>query len=294
MRDGLEPERPTCGHTIDEAIARSRPCVFVSCKHHLFLDVDPETGSIKLNRPDLEGPDQLGKRESCSLDIGDAGGSSLQRTGQLLNVTRERIRQIEGGGMDKLRELAETRAVRDDMIDGPARYHLPIVPSDSDVEYGDVKALRKILDQKFPEPAEWFRPDMGRMGRPMGERTAKLMEALAKGPAMTAALAHAAGYSNTDAASEALARLRASGRVTHLQRGWWGLPGAVMPPEYAAPLPQEKPPVMSSTKSTKRSGLKDLEQQLQKIADFHRKCAKEIESAIVTLVTPAKRKKRAA
>ena len=29
-----------------------RPCPWVSCKHHLFLDVNPETGSIKLNFPD--------------------------------------------------------------------------------------------------------------------------------------------------------------------------------------------------------------------------------------------------
>ena len=31
-----------------------RPCPFVSCKFHLYLDVHPETGSIKLNFPDLE------------------------------------------------------------------------------------------------------------------------------------------------------------------------------------------------------------------------------------------------
>jgi hypothetical protein len=31
-----------------------RPCPFVACKHHLYLDVNPETGSLKLNFPDLE------------------------------------------------------------------------------------------------------------------------------------------------------------------------------------------------------------------------------------------------
>src|SRR5689334_22961695 len=31
-----------------------RPCPFVSCKHHLYLDVSRRTGSIKLNFPDLE------------------------------------------------------------------------------------------------------------------------------------------------------------------------------------------------------------------------------------------------
>ena len=30
-----------------------RPCPYVSCKHHLFIDVSPRTGAIKLNFPDL-------------------------------------------------------------------------------------------------------------------------------------------------------------------------------------------------------------------------------------------------
>ena len=29
-----------------------RPCPFVSCKHHLYLDVSARTGAIKLNFPD--------------------------------------------------------------------------------------------------------------------------------------------------------------------------------------------------------------------------------------------------
>src|SRR5690606_10673395 len=31
-----------------------RPCPYISCKHHLFVDVSPRTGAIKLNFPDLE------------------------------------------------------------------------------------------------------------------------------------------------------------------------------------------------------------------------------------------------
>ena len=28
-----------------------RPCLYVACKYHLYLDVNPETGSIKINFP---------------------------------------------------------------------------------------------------------------------------------------------------------------------------------------------------------------------------------------------------
>jgi hypothetical protein len=67
-----------------------RPCPFVSCKHHLFIDVSPRTGAIKLNFPDLEVWD-LG--ESCALDVADRGGTTLEDVGAIMNLTRERIRR---------------------------------------------------------------------------------------------------------------------------------------------------------------------------------------------------------
>lgn len=77
-----------------------RPCLFVSCKHHLYLDVNPETGSIKLNFPDLE-PWEL--EETCALDVAERGGITLEEVGEILNLTRERIRQLEVSALQKLR-----------------------------------------------------------------------------------------------------------------------------------------------------------------------------------------------
>ena len=48
-----------------------RPCPFVSCKHHLFIDVSARTGAIKLNFPDLEVWEM---NETCALDVADRGG----------------------------------------------------------------------------------------------------------------------------------------------------------------------------------------------------------------------------
>jgi hypothetical protein len=81
----------------------ARPCPFVSCKHHLYLDVNPETGSIKLNFPDLEVWEM---RETCSLDVADRGGVTLEEVGEILNLTRERIRQVEVRGLLKLKIVA--------------------------------------------------------------------------------------------------------------------------------------------------------------------------------------------
>ncbi len=79
--------------TRGECAGGERPCPFVSCTHHLFLDVSRKTGSFKLNFPDLE-PDEL--PETCALDVADRGGQTLQQVANLVNVTRERVRQIEG------------------------------------------------------------------------------------------------------------------------------------------------------------------------------------------------------
>ena len=78
-----------------------RPCMFISCKHHLYLDVNPSTGSIKLNFPDKE---VWELRETCALDVAERGGMTLEEVGEILNLTRERIRQVEAAGLKKLLE----------------------------------------------------------------------------------------------------------------------------------------------------------------------------------------------
>ena len=83
-----------------ECTAEARPCPWVACKHHLYLDVNPETGSIKINFPDLE-PWELS--ETCALDVSDRGGITLEEVGEIMNLTRERIRQVEVRGLLKLK-----------------------------------------------------------------------------------------------------------------------------------------------------------------------------------------------
>ncbi len=79
----------------------ARPCPYVSCKYHLYIDVNPATGSIKVNFPDRE-VWELGN--SCALDVAEQGGITLEEVGEILNLTRERIRQVEVRGLMKLKE----------------------------------------------------------------------------------------------------------------------------------------------------------------------------------------------
>ena len=84
-----------------ECLQMARPCPFVSCEHHLYLDVNPESGAIKLNFPHLEVWEMA---ETCSLDVADRGGITLEEVGAILNLTRERIRQVEVRGLLKIRQ----------------------------------------------------------------------------------------------------------------------------------------------------------------------------------------------
>jgi hypothetical protein len=93
----VDIERPK---TRSECSGMPRPCPFVSCKHHLYLDVNPETGSIKLNVPDLEVWEM---KDTCSLDVADKNGITLEEVGEIMNLTRERIRQVEVRGLLKLK-----------------------------------------------------------------------------------------------------------------------------------------------------------------------------------------------
>ncbi len=115
-------ERPK---TRAECIDGPRPCPFVSCQHHLYLDVSPRTGAIKLNFPDLEVWEMT---ETCALDVADRGGTTLEEVGAIMNLTRERIRQVEVKGLAKLQAYEEMTALRDYVDEGPiGKGKLPII-----------------------------------------------------------------------------------------------------------------------------------------------------------------------
>lgn len=98
LADDMWYERPK---KRSECIDGPRPCPFVSCKYHLYLDVKTDTNSIKLNFPHLEVWDL---EHSCALDVAERGGMTLEDVGHIMNLTRERVRQVEVAGIEKLRE----------------------------------------------------------------------------------------------------------------------------------------------------------------------------------------------
>lgn len=96
LRD-VDADRPK---TRADCVDAERPCPFVSCTHHLAFEVDPEIGSLKERFPGLE-LEQM--PSTCVLDVADEGGATLEVTGAFLNVTRERVRQLEVAALGTFR-----------------------------------------------------------------------------------------------------------------------------------------------------------------------------------------------
>lgn len=103
-------DRPKTRHDCVQGEFAARPCPFVSCKFHLYLDVSEKTGAIKFNFPGLE-PDEMA--ESCALDVAEREGITLEEVGAIMNLTRERIRQVETKGLSKLKALSDLAKLQD-------------------------------------------------------------------------------------------------------------------------------------------------------------------------------------
>jgi hypothetical protein len=130
----------------------ARPCPFVSCKHHLYLDVSARTGAIKLNFPDLEVWEMT---ETCALDVADRGGTTLEEVGAIMNLTRERIRQVEVKGLAKLAALRDMSTLRDYVDEGPTgKRRLPVLVEVDDDEEEEAPAEAAEASAEAPAEAE--------------------------------------------------------------------------------------------------------------------------------------------
>lgn len=123
--DPLGPvQRPT---TRADCVNGARPCPFVGCTHHLYLDVSP-IGSIRLRFPDLEPSEMV---ESCALDVAARGGATLEHVGELMNVTRERVRQVEIAALAKVAVRLRELDMHDELAEGrnvATKRRLPLLP----------------------------------------------------------------------------------------------------------------------------------------------------------------------
>lgn len=86
-----------------------RPCPFVGCGQNLYLDVT-DAGSLSLNFPDVA-PHEMPAGGSCALDLADNDGMSMDEVAVTLQISRQRVQQIEAAALRKLANSAKARRV---------------------------------------------------------------------------------------------------------------------------------------------------------------------------------------
>ncbi len=94
--------------TRGDCVDGPRPCPWISCQYHLLVEVTPRYkvvggmvgGNLKMVFP---GRKLSSLDETCALDVADQGGFTLDQVGLLMNITRERVRQIQADALEDIR-----------------------------------------------------------------------------------------------------------------------------------------------------------------------------------------------
>lgn len=98
-----------------------RPCPWIGCKWHLFWEMPRKEVEAALGESDDAVIEYIWEmKDTCVLDVADCPENTLEDVGQILKLTRERIRQIsgagpllKGGAIRRLKHVSRSKYLRD-------------------------------------------------------------------------------------------------------------------------------------------------------------------------------------
>lgn len=104
-KDGDDPY-PIKPKTRADCAKISRPCPYVGCKHHLYLNVIRGRLKIVPKNDGYVADVLIAMEHTCSLDAADENrGMTLEEIGQIMEVSRERVRQVQNIALGKISNL---------------------------------------------------------------------------------------------------------------------------------------------------------------------------------------------
>lgn len=103
--------------TRGECVNGPRPCPWVGCRYHLGIRIT-SNGKVKECWPGVLDGDLSQVTTSCALDVAEEGDHTYEKTGELMNLTRQRVQQIELRGLMNPRMRGILSAWRDHNLNG--------------------------------------------------------------------------------------------------------------------------------------------------------------------------------
>jgi len=142
-----------------------RPCPWFGCKHHIGIDVlGSRIRRVGASFGRRESDDDIvdaimdSDHDTCVLDVVDREGEqTLEQVGARLDITRERIRQIEQKALDKLQEITpndtdfrrerfmDDLELEDDVEDKPVAKELTLPPQTASVDWMSTQGASLLL-----------------------------------------------------------------------------------------------------------------------------------------------------
>jgi hypothetical protein len=120
--------------TRGDCIDGPRPCPWVSCRHHLYLDV-VDGGAIRLNFPNVD-PGEMA--ESCSLDVADREAAPVDAVAVLVNTTEQGVLDTQRKAFARLRRSrADLRPIVGSFVHAPGIEEQWLASMDDESLFGD-------------------------------------------------------------------------------------------------------------------------------------------------------------
>jgi DNA-binding CsgD family transcriptional regulator len=101
MKDLINFHKDTDGACQD----LDEPCQETQCRYHIHSDARADQIASIPRQP-----------VTCSLKLADRGGMTLEEVGNVLGITRERVRQIEGKAVKRMDRLLRLSGYTVDML----------------------------------------------------------------------------------------------------------------------------------------------------------------------------------